>query len=442
MRVAAARRYDQRVPKLSIGLIGCGTVGGAFVELLTERREIIATRTGVELTIGQIAVRSPEKYRDRGIAAELFTDDPQSVVENPEIDVVVELIGGLDPARALIRRALELGKPVVTGNKELLAAHGTELYGAAAASGVDLLFEAAVAGGIPLVRVLRESLVGEDVNRVTGIINGTTNFILTKMAEEGADYADALAEAQRLGYAEADPTADVEGFDAGAKAAIIASIVFGAGVVPDDVHHEGISGVTAADIESARRLGYVIKALAVIDREDGPDGPAIGVRVHPAMVPHHHPLATVNDSFNAVFVEGTAVGELMFYGRGAGGDPTASAVLGDVIDAAVNLMNGDAARLVISDRATVRSVDAMRSQFYLTMKVSDRPGVLAQVAAIFGQHGVSIQTMEQWGAGDEAEIYFILHETTTAAIRETLAELSKVDAVQGIGSVIRLVDGR
>lgn len=442
MGVANARRYAQRVPKLSLGLIGCGTVGGALVDLVAERRSTIAARTGVDLEVARIAVRSPEKHRDRGIDAALLTDDPVSVVEDPAIDLVVELIGGVEPARSLIRRALELGKPVVTGNKELLARHGTELYGAAAAAGVDLLFEAAVAGGIPLVRVLRESLVAEDVNRVTGIINGTTNFILTKMAEEGADYGDALAEAQQLGYAEADPTADVEGFDAGAKAAIIASIVFGADVGFDDVHHEGISGVTAADIATARRLGYVIKALAVIDRELGPDGLKVGVRVHPAMVPSDHPLASVNDSFNAVFVEGEAAGELMFYGRGAGGNPTASAVLGDVVDAAVNRVNGDAARLAVGPKVRIRPVDEIRSQFYLTMKVTDRPGVLAQVASIFGDHGVSIQTMEQWGAGHEAELCFILHETSTRAVRETLDAVQQLDALRGVGSLIRLVDRR
>ena len=437
---AGARRYAQRVPKISLGLIGCGTVGGALVDLVASRREAIAGRTGVQLEVARIAVRSPEKHRERGIPSELLTDDPRSVAEDPDVDLVVELIGGIEPARSLILRALELGKPVVTGNKELLAQHGPELYAAAAAAGVDLLFEAAVAGGIPLVRVLRESLVGEDVTRVTGIINGTTNFILTKMSEEGADYAEALSEAQKLGYAEADPTADVEGFDAGAKAAIIASIVFGVRISSQDVHHEGISAVTATDIATARRLGYVIKALAVIDSEVGDDGPEIGVRVHPAMVPINHPLASVNDSFNAIFVEGAAVGELMFYGRGAGGDPTASAVLGDVVDAAVNLINGDAARLVIGEPGRVRAVDSTCSQFYLTVEVSDRPGVLAQVASIFGDHGVSIQTMEQWGSGDGAELCFILHETSTRAVRETLDELAQVDAVHGIGSVIRLVD--
>ena len=420
---------------LTIGLLGCGTVGGALVDLLDARRATITARTGVELRIGAIAVRDTAKHQDRLADPSLLTTDSAAVVADPEVDIVIELIGGTDPALTLVRTALENGKPVITGNKELLAAHGPELYAVAAEHGVDLLFEAAVAGGIPLIRPLRESLVGEDISRVMGIINGTTNYILTKMSQEGADYADALADAQALGYAEADPTADVEGYDAGAKAAIIASIVFGVDVRSSDVQHEGISSITAADIDTAKRLGYVIKALAVIERADG----EVAVRVHPAMVPTGHPLANVNDSFNAVFVEGATVGDLMFYGRGAGGGPTASAVLGDLIDAAVNVANGAAARLSITEKARLRSVDELSSQFYLTMVVSDEPGVLAQVATVFGIHGVSIQVMEQSGTGGDAELCLILHETTEAALHATLDELDGLDVVRGIGSVIRLV---
>ena len=420
---------------LTIGLLGCGTVGGALVDLLDARRATITARTGVELRIGAIAVRDTAKHQDRLADPSLLTTDTAAVVADPEVDIVVELIGGTDPALMLVRTALENGKPVITGNKELLAAHGPELYAVAAEHGVDLLFEAAVAGGIPLIRPLRESLVGEDISRVMGIINGTTNYILTKMSQEGADYADALADAQALGYAEADPTADVEGYDAGAKAAIIASIVFGVDVRSSDVQHEGISSITAADIDTAKRLGYVIKALAVIERADG----EVAVRVHPAMVPTGHPLANVNDSFNAVFVEGATVGDLMFYGRGAGGGPTASAVLGDLVDAAVNVANGAAARLSITEKARLRSVDELSSQFYLTMVVSDEPGVLAQVATVFGTHGVSIQVMEQSGTGGDAELCLILHETTEAALHATLDELDGLDVVRGIGSVIRLV---
>ncbi len=420
---------------LTIGLLGCGTVGGALVDLLDARRATITARTGVELRIGAVAVRDTAKHQDRLADPSLLTTDTAAVVADPEVDIVIELIGGTDPALTLVRTALENGKPVITGNKELLAAHGPELYAVAAEHGVDLLFEAAVAGGIPLIRPLRESLVGEDISRVMGIINGTTNYILTKMSQEGADYADALADAQALGYAEADPTADVEGYDAGAKAAIIASIVFGVDVRSSDVQHEGISSITAADIDTAKRLGYVIKALAVIERADG----EVAVRVHPAMVPTGHPLANVNDSFNAVFVEGATVGDLMFYGRGAGGGPTASAVLGDLIDAAVNVANGAAARLSITEKATLRSVDELSSQYYLTMVVSDEPGVLAQVATVFGTHGVSIQVMEQSGTGGDAELCLILHETTEAALHATLDELDGLNVVRGIGSVIRLV---
>jgi homoserine dehydrogenase len=423
------------VTNLTIGLLGCGTVGGALVDLLDARRATITARTGVELRIGAIAVRDTAKHQDRLADASLLTTDTAAVVADPEVDIVVELIGGTDPALTLVRTALENGKPVITGNKELLAAHGPELYAIAAEHGVDLLFEAAVAGGIPLIRPLRESLVGEDISRVMGIINGTTNYILTKMSQDGADYADALDDAQTLGYAEADPTADVEGYDAGAKAAIIASIVFGVDVRSSDVQHEGISSITAADIDTAKRLGYVIKALAVIERADG----EVAVRVHPAMVPTGHPLANVNDSFNAVFVEGATVGDLMFYGRGAGGGPTASAVLGDLVDAAVNVANGAAARLSITEKARLRSVDELSSQYYLTMVVSDEPGVLAQVATVFGTHGVSIQVMEQSGTGGDAELCLILHETTEAALHATLDELDGLNVVRGIGSVIRLV---
>lgn len=432
MRQAATLSF---VTNLTIGLLGCGTVGGALVDLLDARRATITARTGVELRIGAIAVRDTAKHQDRLADPSLLTTDSAAVVADPEVDIVIELFGGTDPALMLVRTALENGKPVITGNKELLAAHGPELYAVAAEHGVDLLFEAAVAGGIPLIRPLRESLVGEDISRVMGIINGTTNYILTKMTQEGADYAGALADAQALGYAEADPTADVEGYDAGAKAAIIASIVFGVDVRSSDVQHEGISSITAADIDTAKRLGYVIKALAVIERADG----EVAVRVHPAMVSTGHPLANVNDSFNAVFVEGATVGDLMFYGRGAGGGPTASAVLGDLIDAAVNVANGAAARLSITEKARLRSVDELSSQYYLTMVVSDEPGVLAQVATVFGIHGVSIQVMEQSGTGGDAELCLILHETTEAALHATLDELDGLDVVRGIGSVIRLV---
>ena len=427
--------------QLTIGLLGCGNVGGAFADLLEQRRDTIATRTEIELRVGAIAVRSVAKHRDHVSNPDILTTDTRAVVADPNVDVVVELIGGIEPARELIMLALQAGKPVVTGNKELLANHGAELYATAAANGVDLLFEAAVAGGIPLIRPLRESLVGEDVVRVMGIVNGTTNYILSQMAQHGAAYTDALTDAQQLGYAEADPTADVEGFDAGAKAAIIASIAFGASVVAGDVYHEGISSITPTAIEMAKRLDYVIKAVAVIEGDTTGETPEVAVRVHPAMIPATHPLANVNDSFNAVFVEGAAVGDLMFYGRGAGGGPTASAVLGDVIDAAVNKVAGTSAKIGELVRARIRPIDDLTCAYYLSIEVADRPGVLAQVATVFGDHSVSIRSMEQRGLGDDAELIFITHVCREADVRATLDALRSLDSVNRIVSTIRVVGG-
>ncbi len=427
--------------RVRIGLLGCGTVGGALARLLEERRSTIEARTGVEISIGRVAVRDIAKSRDVGLGAELFTTDTMSVVEDPEIDIVVELIGGVDPARDLVARALELGKPVITGNKALLAVHGAGLYAAADAAGVDLLFEAAVAGGIPLMRPLRESLVGEPVTRVMGIINGTTNYILTRMSEEGASYDEALAEAQELGYAEEDPTADVEGHDAAAKAAIIATIVYGAIVQADEVHREGIAGITADDIAVAARLGYAIKAIAVIEKagEGADGGPEVAVRVHPALVPLTHPLASVRDSFNAIFLEGDAVGDLMFYGRGAGGEPTASAILGDLVDAAVNRVNASSARIGSFARAVVRPVADLLSAYYLSLAVVDQPGVLARVAEQFGRFGVSIRSMEQQGLGDGARLIFITHTSRESAVQDTLAALRELDIVSDVHAVVRVV---
>jgi len=439
--VTTAPASTTPIERVTIGLLGCGTVGGALAGLLHAQRSTIVARTGVEIVIGRVAVRDPSKVRDVDLPAEVFTTDTMGVVEDPDVDMIVELIGGVDPARGLVARALDLGKPVVTGNKALLASHGEELYTAADAAGVDLLFEAAVAGAIPLMRPLRESLVGEPVSRVMGIINGTTNYILTKMSEEGASYEDALAEAQQLGYAEEDPTADVEGYDAAAKAAIIATIVYGAIVQADEVYHQGISDITADDIAVAARLGYAIKAIAVVEAAGGGgDGPAeVAVRVHPALVPVTHPLASVRDSFNAVFIEGDAVGELMFYGRGAGGAPTASAVLGDVIDAAVNHINGSSARIGPLGRAIVRPIDELSSAYYLSLAVMDRPGVLARVADEFGRHAVSIRSMEQHGLGDEARLIFITHTSQESAVQATLAALRELDIVSDVHSVIRVV---
>jgi len=422
-----------------VGVLGCGNVGAALVSLIETQSPTIEARTGVRLSVTKVAVRNLSRDRDVTLADGVLTRDAHALVADPSVDLVVEVIGGIEPARELITEALRAGKPVVTANKELLANVGTELFAVADQSGVDLLFEAAVAGGIPIIRALRESLRGEPVNRVLGIINGTTNFILTKMDEEGTDYAVALAEAQRLGFAERDPTADVEGFDAGAKAAILASIAFGAKVVAGDVYHEGISSITAADIAMARRLGYVVKLLGIAERDT--ESGEIAVRVHPAMVPVTHPLASVRESFNAVFVEGGAVGSLMFYGRGAGGFPTASAVLGDVIDAAVNLSKGTHGTIGTFAKASIRAIDETSAQYLLSLEVTDRPGVLHAVTGVFARHGVSIRAAEQEGIDADARLVFITHEAREADVQATMRELRDLDAVKQIGGLLRVIGG-
>jgi len=421
-------------------VLGCGNVGAALVALVSDRGDEVAARTGVRLEVTRVAVRSLSRKRPVDLADTVLTRDAAQVAVDPDVDVVVEVIGGIEPARELILAALAAGKPVVTANKELLANHGAELFKAATASEVDLLFEAAVAGGIPIMRPLRESLVGEDVRRIMGIVNGTTNFILTRMSEQATSYAAALAEAQELGYAERDPTADVEGYDAGAKAAILASIAFGAKVVAGDVYHEGISNISATDISFAARLGYVIKLLAVAELVPGTAGPdEVAVRVHPAMVPVNHPLAGVRDSFNAVFVEGASVGDLMFYGRGAGGSPTASAVLGDLVDAAVNLRKGTHAHLPTLTRRPIRPIDELQSSYYVNLDVVDRPGVLRAVAEAFERHGVSIRSLEQEGVGDAARLIFITHQAREADVQGTLDDLRDLDVIHEITSVLRVV---
>jgi homoserine dehydrogenase len=422
-----------------VGLLGCGNVGAALVELIRTRSEDIAARTGLALEVARVAVRSITKERSVALPDGVLTHDAAGVVTDPDIDLVVEVMGGFEPARELTLDAIKAGKPVITANKELLANVGAELFAAADHAGVDLLFEAAVGGGIPVIRPLRESLAGERIDRVMGIVNGTTNYILTRMTEAGASYADALSEAQSLGYAERDPTADIEGYDAAAKAAIIASIAFGVRVVAGDVSNEGIAHITRADIDYAAKMGYVIKLLAVAEQRGGPDGSEVGIRVHPAMVPAEHPLASVRDSFNAVFVEGPAVGELMFYGRGAGGFPTASAVLGDLIDAAVNRARGSHASIGVLGKARIRPIDEVETAYYLNIDVFDRPGVLAAVAGVFGAHGVSIRSMEQEGLGDEARLVFITHIAQEAAMQATVRDLHHLDEVDRITSVLRVI---
>jgi homoserine dehydrogenase len=412
-------------------------VGAALVKLVAAQADTIEARTGVRLSVTQVAVRNLSAPREVMLADGVLTRDAHALVADPDIDLVVEVIGGIEPARELITTALRNGKPVVTANKELLANVGTELYAVAEESGVDLLFEAAVAGGIPVIRALRESLRGEPITRVMGIINGTTNFILTKMTEEGTDYSAALAEAQALGFAERDPTADVEGFDAGAKAAIIATIAFGSKVVAGDVYHEGISRVAAQDIAMATRLGYVVKLLAIAEAD--PVSGDIAVRVHPTMVPANHPLASVRSSYNAVFVEGDAVGSLMFYGRGAGGAPTASAVLGDVIDAALNLTNGTHGSLGSFGRANIRPIDETSAEYLLSMHVADRPGVLHAVTGVFARHDVSIRAAEQEGDAPDARLVFITHVAKESAMQATVRELRTLDVVREVGSLLRVI---
>jgi homoserine dehydrogenase len=420
---------------IRVGMLGCGTVGAAVIRLLHEHGDDIAMRAGCRVEVTRVAVRDPDRDRDVPLPREAFTTDGVDVVDDPDIDVVCELIGGLEPARAILLRAFAAGKPVVTANKELLANAGKDLFDAADDADRDLFFEAAVAGGVPLIRPLKESLAGERVTRMLGIVNGTTNYILTQMSQHGWSFEEALAEAQRLGYAEADPTADVDGFDAAAKCAILASIAFNARVVADDVYREGISNVTAQDIADADRMGYVVKLLAIAELDDD----EISARVHPAMIPAAHPLASVHDAYNAVFVEGGKIGQLMFYGRGAGGDPTATAVVGDLVSAARNLMSGGRSIgcTCALDRR-IRPMDDTRGQYYINLHVADRPGVLAEIAGDFGHNGVSIERVWQEGFADEATLVFITHRAQEGALQKTLQELRESTAVRAVASVLRV----
>lgn len=419
-----------------IALLGCGNVGAALAELIQARRQAIATRFGVNLQIASVAVRDRQLPRQVDLPPSLFTTDAKAAVSDSSTDIVVELIGGLTPARELLTRALQEGKHVVTANKELIASHGPELAAAARASGARLLFEASVGGAIPLIRALSVSLAGESVQRVMGIVNGTTNYILTRMSEDGVSYEAALAEAQRLGYAEADPSADVEGRDAAAKMAILASIAFSTDIGSEDVYCEGIADVSSDDIVFAQRLGYVIKLLGIAEAATSASR-SVAVHVHPAMLPITHPLASVRGSFNAVFVEGEAVGELMLFGRGAGGYPTAGAVLGDIIDAATSPASMPAP--TAARPATIRPMEELLTAYYLALEVDDLPGVLAAVAAVFGQHKVSIQSMEQEGLGSEARLIFITHTACERDMRSTIRDLGKLDAVRRVGSLLRVI---
>ena len=427
---------------LRIAILGCGTVGTEVVRLLHEHYADLTARIGAPLEIAGIAVRRPD--RDRGdlpVGRELFTGDALGLVKRDDVDIVVEVVGGIEPARTWLTTALRTGKSVVTANKALLAEDGVTLHAAAAESGNDLYYEAAVAGAIPLVRPLRESLHGDRVARVTGIVNGTTNYILSRMDNSpGTGFYEALEEATELGYAEPDPTADIEGFDAAAKAAILASLAFHTRVTAADVYREGITEVTAADVASAREMGCTVKLICIAERYDVEGGrDSVGVRVHPAMIPRSHPLASVGDAFNAVFIEAGAAGQLMFYGQGAGGAPTASAVLGDIVAVARNRLTGSRAPAESSYAdLRVRPMGEITTRYHISLDVDDKAGVLAAAANVFAAQGVSIQTVRQEGRGEDALLVVVTHQATDAALRATVAELTKLDVVREVASVMRV----
>lgn len=426
------------VSPLSVVLLGGGTVGASVAKLLVEQAQDLSARIGRPIVLNGVAVQDIKKSRD-GVDPKLLTTDATKLAQSGA-DIVVEVIGGIEPAKTLIEMAIAHGSSIVTANKALLAEHGAHLHKLAEEKGVDLYYEAAVAGAIPLLRPLRESLAGDKVMRLLGIVNGTTNFILSKMYSDGANYADVLAEAQALGYAEADPTADVEGFDSAAKAAILAGLAFHTNVTSADVYREGISKVTAADIAAAKSLGYVIKLLAIA--EITPDDLGIIVRVHPAMVPQSHPLASVRDAFNAVFVEAQAAGQMMFYGRGAGGAPTASSVLGDIVAAARNRVAGSLgpAQSTYAD-LEIRGIGEAVTAYYLNLRVADESGVLAAISSAFAKHDVSIQAVRQDGVGDDAGLIIRTHKATDAKLQATVETLSKMPEVRDVIGVMRVEGG-
>jgi homoserine dehydrogenase len=420
-----------------VALLGCGVVGSQVIRLIHEQSADLAARIGAPVELAGVAVRRLGRKRDVEVDPALLTTDAESLVTRDDIDIVIEVIGGIEPARSLITAALSRGKSVVTANKALLGEDGATLHEAARAGRGDLYFEASVAGAIPLLRPLRESLAGDHVNRVLGIVNGTTNYILDKMDSTGASFTDALEEAQTLGYAEADPTADIEGFDAAAKAAILAGHAFHSRVTAAQVHREGITEITATDVASAKAMGYVIKLLAICARSD--DGRSVGVRVHPAMIPRTHPLAGVREAYNAVFVEAESAGQLMFYGKGAGGAPTASAVLGDLVAVARNRLAGTrGAEESTYASLRVHPIGETVTRCHVALDVADKPGVLATVAELFAKHDVSIQTVRQEGHGDDAQLVIVTHRATDADLTATMEGLRELDVVRAVASVMRV----
>ncbi|CAM5397956.1 homoserine dehydrogenase [Streptomyces parvulus] len=425
-----------RTRPLKVALLGCGVVGSEVARIMTTHADDLAARIGAPVELAGVAVRRPDRVRE-GIDPALVTTDATALVKRGDIDVVVEVIGGIEPARTLITTAFEHGASVVSANKALIAQDGASLHAAADGHGKDLYYEAAVAGAIPLIRPLRESLAGDKVNRVLGIVNGTTNFILDAMDTTGAGYQEALDEATALGYAEADPTADVEGFDAAAKAAILAGIAFHTRVRLDDVYREGMSEVTAGDFASAKEMGCTIKLLAICER--AADGGSVTARVHPAMIPLSHPLANVREAYNAVFVESEAAGQLMFYGPGAGGSPTASAVLGDLVAVCRNRIGGATGPGESAYAALpVSPMGEVVTRYHISLDVADKPGVLAQVATVFAEHGVSIDTVRQSGKDGEASLVVVTHRASDAALGGTVEALRKLDTVRGVASIMRV----
>jgi len=420
---------------LKVALLGCGTVGSEVVRLMQSSADDLAARIGAPLELAGIAVRRPGKRRDLDVDENLFTTDAAALVARDDVDIVVEVIGGIEPVRSLLVSALKSGKAVVTANKALLAEDGASLHAAALAGGADLYYEASAAGAIPILRPLRESLAGDVVSRVMGIVNGTTNFILTRMHEQGMGFSEALDEATALGYAEADPTADVEGFDAAAKAAILAGLAFHTRVTAADVHREGITEVTAADVASAKAMGCVVKLLAIAERI----GDGVSVRVHPAMISDSHPLASVREAYNAVFVEAASAGQLMFYGRGAGGAPTASAVLGDLVAVARNTLSGTrgAGESSYAD-LRILPMGEVVTRYHISLDVADKAGVLAAVATTFSRHEVSIRAVRQEGHGDDAALVVVTHAAPDKALQAVVDELRDSDVVRDVTSVMRV----
>ncbi|MGB3437309.1 MAG: homoserine dehydrogenase [Actinophytocola sp.] len=421
---------------IRVAMLGCGTVGSQVMRILHEQGDDLAARIGAPVELTGVAVRRPNRHPD--VPAQLLTTDAEALVAS-DVDVVIEVIGGIDPARGLLVSALSKGKSVVSANKALLAEHAADLFAAAESSGADLYFEAAVAGAIPLVRPLRESLAGDRINRVMGIVNGTTNFILSAMDATGASYAETLDEASRLGYAEADPTADVDGYDAASKAAILASIAFHTRVTAADVYREGIAAVTPADIAAAKTLGRTIKLLAICERIGNDGGGSVAVRVHPAMIPRTHPLASVGGAFNAVFVEADAAGSLMFYGQGAGGAPTASAVLGDLVAVARNKVSGGRGPGESSYAALpIQPIAKVNTRYHISLDVADRAGVLSSVASVFAEHDVSIAAVRQQGRGTDASLVIVTHYAPDEALRSTVDKVAGLPSVHEVASVMRV----